>query len=145
MARPQLLICGFGSAGASVAKAFVRRGILSQDIAVIDVLASKANAARETGHRSVCADATDLHGLRVAEAGAAPSIIICVNDATALAVLGAVRSVSPAAIVSVVVRAPSIAAEARAAGANTAIALSDIAGQLLAESAFLPMAAKRSE
>lgn len=86
----------------------------------------------------MCADATDLRGLRVADAGTAPEIIICVDDVTSPALFEAVRQISPEGTISVVVREPSAAAAAVAAGARTAISLSDLAGQLLAESAYLP-------
>lgn len=123
-----------------MADAFVCRGILPQDIAVIDILADRADAARRKGYRSVCGDAEKLISLRVAQAGIASEIIVCIDDATAPKVTEAVRKVAIDGPIKVVVHSEEAAAAARAVGVQTAIALSDLAGKLLAESAFFPCA-----
>ena len=145
MSGTLLLICGFGRTGVAMADAFVSRGVLPPDIAVIDISADRANAARRRGHRSICGDAEKLTSLRIAQAGIASEIIVCVDDATASKVTKAVRKVSTDGLINVVVQSWEAAAAARAVGAQTAIALSELAGKLLARSALLPSAhGKRS-
>ncbi len=121
-----------------MANAFANAGLPFQAIAVIDRSSERADAARQRGFRIVCGDAADQARLRVAGAGTASEIIICVSDCTAPAVAAAARSIAPEAVIKALVEEPGTATAVTAAGANLALVLSEIAGQLLAKTALLP-------
>ncbi len=144
MSEIHVLICGYGAAGAAVAKAFQDRGLPTRCIAVIERCAAKADLAREAGHQSVCGDARNQNRLRVAQAGAAQEIVICVDDTSAPTVARSLRTVSPGAFIKVLAQEAAAAEPTRAAGADLVLVLSDLAGQLLAESAFLSLPETKS-
>ncbi len=85
------------------------------------------------GVRAVVGDARDSSRLRIAGAGMASEIIICVSDETAPAVTAAVREMGCRTIIKALVEGPEAGEATAAAGANVTVVLSEIAGQQLAE------------
>ncbi len=144
MHRPELVICGYGAAGKAVRKAFERRGLSRSSIAVVEWSPQRADAARALGIRSICGDASELARLRLAGVGTALEIVICVTDDHAPAVAGAVRHVAPQAGLSAVVKKPETGYAVKKAGVDTALVLSELAGQLLAEAAIQALTETRS-
>jgi len=143
--QPQLLICGFGSAGKAVANAYEQRGLQGCDIAIVERSEEGVGQARSRGFGAVFGDATDPARLRIAGAGTTAEIIICVADDATAAVTAAVRKVAPCASIKAVVEHSEAAIAARSEGANLVLVLSEIAGQVLAETAFLCSAETRPD
>ncbi len=136
MFRPLVLICGYGSAAEAVTKGLDRCGVPRSAIAAVDWSDRRVEAARLAGVCAVLGDARDSSRLRIAGAGTASEIIICVPDDIAPAVAAAVRGIGRGAFIKALVEKTQAAEATAAAGANLIIVVSEIAGQLLAETVF---------
>ncbi len=121
-----------------MAKAFESRGLHRNAIMYVERSPERAHSAQERGYLSVSGDATDLARLRIAGTATALKIIVCVADSEAAAVVAAIKRTGAHASLSAVIEHPSAKPDVLSAGCEAVIVLSEIAGQLLAESAFLP-------
>nr|MBA2725886.1 NAD-binding protein [Actinomycetota bacterium] len=122
----------------AVADAFEKGGCPRGAIGFLERSPHRADIARRQGFLSVSGDATDVARLRIAGVGNAAKIIICVGDDESEAVTTAIRQASANVSVTAVLDRPSVQAAVISSGAHSVLVLSEIAGQLLAESAFLP-------
>ncbi len=134
IASGHTLICGFGSLGSSTARARRRAGGRAGDLWVIEADHDRCEAARKLGYRTVLGNASDLSRLRVAHAGAAAEVIVCVSDDQALVVVRSVRQVAPSARMKVALRTDDQKEVVLSAGASEVFVLAHIAGAMLARS-----------
>lgn len=131
-----LLICGFGDVGSTVARFALSNGRHPHQVTVVEQDAELAQLAQACGHRIINSDATLVRTLRSAGAGVAATIIICVGDEDVLDAVQAARSVAPEASIQVVLNRSDDERAVMAAGADTVLNLSKIAGKLLADAAL---------
>ncbi len=133
MFQPLILICGYGSAAEAVLRGFDQCGVPRAAFAAVDWSDKQVEVARLAGVRAIVGDARDSLRLRVAGAGTASEIIICVSDENAPAVTAAVREIGCETIIKALVEGSEAGEATAAAGANVTFVLSEIAGQQLAE------------
>ena len=131
-----LVICGFGDVGSTVARAALSNGRHPHQVTVVEQDAARAELARAGGHRIINSDATLVETLRSAGADAAATIVICLGDEEVLDAVHAARSVARQAFIQVVLNRSGEERAITAAGADTILNLSKIAGKLLADAAL---------
>ncbi len=133
MFRPLILVCGYGSAGEAVIRGFDQCGVPRSAFAAVDWSYKRVEAARLAGVRAVVGDARDSSRLRIAGAGMASEIIICVSDENAPAVTAALREIACETVIKALVDGSEAGEVTTAAGATVTLVVSEIAGHQLAE------------
>lgn len=131
-----LVICGFGDVGSTVARFALSNGRHPHQVTVVEQDAARSQQAEARGHRIVNSDATLERTLRSAGADVAATIIICLGDEDLLDAIHAARAVAPEASIEAVLNRSDNEREVIAAGADTVLNLSKIAGMLLAHAAL---------
>lgn len=127
------VICGFGRVGKSTANAMLSHRH-PQDIVVIDHDFMRIEEASSQNFRTVFGDAADLRTMRLAQAGLARDVIVCVTGQHSAAVVRTARKVAPTAHIRAGIPTPEFRDALIAAGADEVIVISDVAGVLLAGS-----------
>lgn len=94
----------------------------------------RSEVARARGFRTVYGDASDIRTMRIAQVGIASDVIVCVGDPGGRDVVQIARRLAPSARIRAGTSSPENRSALIAAGADTVIVTSDIAGKLLAYS-----------
>ncbi len=136
MRQDHLVICGLSNVAACAADLFCGRSGVPDQILVIDWNPAKVEAARKLGYSFILGDATSLSSLRIAQAAAAAAILVCVDDGAALTIIRQAHCAAPQTPIKVVLKDKANKEAAMQSGASEVLVLSQLAGNLLAESAL---------
>lgn len=133
--KDHVVVCGYGTSGASAVDELVCQGVDCGQIVVVDRDPAQVEAALATGVTAIAGDATHNAVLETARVGTARAVLVSPgrDDTAALIVLTA-RQLSPSTRISVGVRAVENEDLLRQAGADAIVNPVHLGGQLLARS-----------
>lgn len=129
-----VVICGFGNSGRSAAVELLAKGILPEDIVVIDREEAATSAAVERGHVALRGEAIREELLRIAAVERARGLVVSVgrDDTALMIVVTALAIGTPARIVASVHERENVKL-LRNAGAHTIVTPWTFGGYLLAD------------
>jgi voltage-gated potassium channel len=129
-----VVICGFGNSGKSAAEELVGKGVLPEDIIVVDRDEREVSAAIERGFVALQGEATREDLLRVAAVDRARGVVVAVGrDDTALMVVVTAKAIGTTARIVASVHERENVRLLRSAGADTVVTPWTFGGYLLAD------------
>lgn len=127
-----IIICGFGVKGRSAWRTLLAKGVVADEIVVIDEERGSREQATAAGLTVICGSAASTHVLLQAGVRDARSVVVAVHrDDTAVLVTLTARELNPEATIVAAVREEENVHLLRQSGATSVITSADAAGRLL--------------
>ena len=141
--KDHTIICGFGATGSAAAEDLMARGLLAEEIVVVDSSADVVDKATRRGFVGVNGDATTTETLEQAGIGSASSIVVAPNrDDSAVLVTLTARELNPTAYIVAAGRERENLHLLKQGGANEVIDATSAVGRMLGMGTYSPSAAK---
>ena len=141
--KDHTIICGFGATGSAAAEDLMARGLLAEEIVVVDSSADVVDKATRRGFVGVNGDATTTETLEQAGIGSASSIVVAPNrDDSAVLVTLTARELNPTAHIVAAGRERENLHLLKQGGANEVIDATSAVGRMLGMGTYSPSAAK---